>query len=159
MAKKPTLRHVSDGRVFTRTTDRTYTHVVTVRGYTSAFVEKYVQSQRKRAGENWDWHLECSQRAIGDKQHPDSTYLDHLLVDEAFLQRHRYELARMGTREQHQDAVEAAIREAYPLFEHAQRAILGWCGRPDLADKLAMSGRTTSVHAGIRVEAINGGAA
>lgn len=124
MAKRK-LTALHEGVTFTRTTARTYTHVVIGR----YDIEARVKSARQHASEylrrNWDYY---AQLADGTYRYLAQTNPEQIARAEA--------LVAMGV-----DA--AAQHEADRAEANARKNItgeweaLGWCGRPDLAIKEA----------------------
>lgn len=129
MAKNRKLTAQYEGVTFTRTTARTYTHVVIGRKDLDAVIRQSVAYHRDYARRNWDY----------TKSVANGTY-ELMQYVEPERQEKAKELMAMG--------LDAAIEQAGAEAEANARArhcpdwvVLGWCGRPDLAVKEANTWR------------------
>jgi hypothetical protein len=152
MAKTSYFATDANGNIHTRNSDRVYTHTVVYRNSKSKQLEAAKSAEcRKMDGRNYDYAVEC---AAGTHQHvttitPASgfhaSYTAEYIADRQEAQRAENEIriarakADIGTmtRVEYQDAKEAnrvAKVEAtdFTIWHNA-----GWCGRLDLAQKLA----------------------
>lgn len=145
---KPTLTVTSEFGTFTRSTARTYTHIVIVKGYKAELVEGYrlesikthlkdlanyrktvetgqCQDARPGAGGEWD-------RKITAVNLADGSYTRWIAANEAEVAR----LQAVGpiTEDQNTGSLAANYLGQAPTF-----SVIGWCGRLDLARKLATS--------------------
>jgi|688.fasta_scaffold292526_4 hypothetical protein len=142
MAKKTKLTAtLPNGEMITRTTERTYTHVVV---YTineaKMMAACWVPDQEKQERKNFKYYVEC---AAGEHEHryaPAGS--DQWKIDNAATYRKQAQdiIAEFPT-------VEAYLAGRKAKAEYYARKqigagwhVAGWCGRPDLAQKLAAGG-------------------
>jgi hypothetical protein len=143
MAKKTTLVVVTPVGTFTRTTARTYSHVVTVSHYRAELREqqrlaalanakrqlaRYLrtietgQCQDARPGASGDWDRECTAKFLAD-----GSYTEFVASTRATIA----DLESQGV----------ITEDAHPT-----PGVIGWCGRLDLALKLAATERASYRH-------------
>lgn len=139
MARKHTYSIEVDGQTFTRTTERTYTHlVVAKRSQSHALAVATSQARKDADRRNWEF------------------YTNNSMVDHA--RRVAFEGIDMTCEEYVQHATEQAVlaieadaaRGYYDTWE-----VIGWCGRHDLARKLANSTDNNPHYQDVRVLAID----
>lgn len=130
---------------FTRTTVRTYTHLVVARGYRASMIEAYrlatIASERKQAAnyretvrlgynpkDNSPFSRQCTVEHLAD-----GSYLKWIASCDALIA--RLEAHGPVTR----DLDNWGLDEANLASEATTWRVVGWCGRLDLAQKLVAS--------------------
>lgn len=144
---KPTLKVTTEFGTFTRQTARTYTHLVIVRGYRAEMREGYRQAeiaaQKKEAAryrrviaaghdvkDTTPWQRENTQQFLAEGKF------------QAWAESAEKRVAQLEA----MGAITADGNDGWTLHEAAPKlvwALAGWCGRLDLAHKLADKERRT----------------
>jgi hypothetical protein len=124
MARKLTATH--DGQTFTRKTDRTYTHVVLVR-----------MSLRKLQDRAHRYSAISKNGAAHYLSAIDGTWKYSHQPDPSYVTLAK-EIQEFGLEEVNRRRAAAAVLRTAAEFDPGWKAH-GWCGRPDLAQKLKAS--------------------
>ncbi len=124
MARKLTATH--EGQVFTRKTDRTYTHVVLVRNDLRKSLDR---AARYAPLQKSDFNR-LQEIAEG-------TYRYMQFQDEATIERAKFAV-QMGFEDYNHHLVAEAVKRDSEQFDPGWK-VEGWCGRLDLARKLQAS--------------------
>lgn len=148
MTKKVTLKHkLPCGAVETRTTARTYTHVVIVRRDLRAIREDAAKLRSVDVSNFEHYQLQIAQGVGAPTRLADGSLLNGYPVTQAAYDRAVAEIEGCDSAQQYAEKCIAA-RLAKHDAEHGTRAvgdwyIAGWCGRADLAEKLASKERNS----------------
>ena len=167
MAKKITLKHIVDGTVYTRTTARTYTHVVLAKTDVAATVAAMeagrsakIQGRKVWANGKWDKEMYNNTHDVGHV-----SYMGYYIVTQTDRDEAREFFEQHGhlTREQYAliesidcglklDEQIKKLRESTPTWD-----VAAWSGSRELAMKACS--QFERYHNFTRVEAINNGVA
>jgi hypothetical protein len=138
MAKKTALTVVTPFGTFTRTTARTYTHLVVVKGYRAELLD----AKRVKAIESSKRTIAEYLQTIETGRRPDERGAWDREVTTTFLAEGRYQewLAEERTTLARLQALAPITKDGtswnFQNTEDASWGIVGWCGRLDLAVKL-----------------------
>jgi hypothetical protein len=122
MAAKPKLRVTTPVGTFTRSTDRTYSHIVVSRGYSPSYVRDRLARELA-----YNRKLEREYAAVVAGGPLSAIYESQRDRFPAYLDEVRGEIA----------GHEAKLAQWLADSAAATYSIVGWCGRLDLARKLA----------------------
>ena len=167
MSKKITMKHIVDGKVYTRKTARTYTHVVLAKTDVAAAVaamEAGVEARAKGAKSTaewlWDKHLYNSTHEVGQVSYLGFGTVNQYDRDEAIeffqqnghLSRDQYALIKLIERRTREREQIKKLSESTPTW-----VVAAWSGSRELAIKACSQFERYSNFT--RVEAINNEAA
>jgi hypothetical protein len=139
MAKKLTLSVVTPVGTFTRTTARTYTHVVVVGGHKAALREARRLEDIASARASARRYREVIATNGASAQPFERSIVREALADGSYVKWAEKAEAL------------AATLEASPITVDGEPGVIGWCGRPDLAAKLAGKERASGMWVWVRV--------
>lgn len=156
---KVTLKHkLPCGAIETRTTARTYSHVVVMRRDLSVIREQEGRISKLDLS-NYEFFKAALAAGVGGSQRLQGG-LD-IKVDQARYDRAVIEIgdckSAQAYAEKRRDARLAAHDAKHGNAKFGDWFVAGWCGRADLAEKLAQKERKGWAPADVRVEAINNG--
>jgi hypothetical protein len=116
--------------VVTRRTDRTYTHVVYTRGYGDAAIDRITKGRIELVITNLEYSREQLAKGVAGRYAENITRYETLLSDNG-------------------SALRAEVARSW-----GQPGVVGWCGRLDLAQKLAAKAAKQG-QVGIEIIAVN----
>lgn len=155
MAKKVTLTAtLPDGTTATRTTARTYTHLVAGRrSYEHALALANATSGRVQDGKNWDWDAACAAGTYEyPRQYSEADKVERQAKAAKFIAANPDRAAYVARKHSEWVARVEAEREAGAFDSWGA---ITWCGRPDLAAKALATEGKSAWWAETRIVAVN----